>query len=47
VRQGEQHDEDVMMMNKAHRVASDGVQRAPTRIVNMIDEPGHPDRSMS
>jgi hypothetical protein len=44
---GEQHDEDVMIMNEAHRVASGGVQRVPTRILNMIDKPGHPDRSTS
>jgi hypothetical protein len=42
-----EHDEEVMMMNEAHRVASGGVQRAATRIVNMIDKPGHPDRSRS
>jgi hypothetical protein len=36
-----------MIMNEARRIASDGVQRMPTRIINMIDEPGHPDRSMS
>jgi hypothetical protein len=44
---GEEHDEDVMIMNEAHRVDSDGVQSVPTRIINMIDGAGHPDRSMS
>jgi hypothetical protein len=42
-----EHDEDVMIMNKAHHAASGGVQRLPTRLVNMIDKPGHPDRSTS
>jgi hypothetical protein len=36
-----------MIMNEAHRVDSDGVQSVPTRIINMIDGAGHPDRSMS
>jgi hypothetical protein len=42
-----QHDEDVMIMNEARHLASGGVQRLPTRIINMIDKPGHPDRSTS
>jgi hypothetical protein len=42
-----QHDEDVMQMNEAHDQASGAVQRAPPRVVGMIDKPGHSDRSTS
>jgi len=42
-----QHDQDVMEMNEAHDRASGWVQRAPPKVVGMIDKPGHSDRSTS
>jgi hypothetical protein len=42
-----QHDEDVIQMNEVHRGASGWVQRAPPKVVRMIDKPGHSDRSTS
>jgi hypothetical protein len=39
---GPEHDEDVIQMNEVHRRASEWVQRAPIKVVGMIEEPGHP-----
>jgi hypothetical protein len=36
-----EHDQDVIQMNEVHRRASPRVQRAATRVVHVIDEPGH------
>jgi hypothetical protein len=37
-----EHDEHVMEMNEVRRCASGWVQRAASKLVRMIDGPGHP-----
>jgi hypothetical protein len=41
-----EHGQDVTQMNETRRPASAGVQRAPARVTDMINEPGHPTGSL-